>query len=369
MSKRVIDIDEELNNLGNKIGNLRIQQGGLYDLENIRHCLIHGHSISEALVELRKYLCTCNTNAIDTILNLNILEILWKYARSNIQTDVYEITWIFTNLSAGNEIQTSQLVQNGIIELMAELLASPSEDVIVQALWCLGNISGDHRDYRERILACLAPYHGMSYFVSRTSLQSEFPVKVFSWVLSNLCRLKPNSDYWNLVVNDLSFCVYNLDLFNSNDDQTIIDFCWALTRCLHSVSMVYRRQLVTIELVDGLFGIVKRFKFPNVLVPVFRVLTNIVAGDDTETKMVIQNNYLSQILKFLETENASLLKECLMCLSNIAASNSHGESLHDTDILLKILQLLSSEFTSDPIKMECLWILSNCISMKEEILQ
>ncbi len=366
--KRVIDVDAELNKLESKIGNMSIQPATLFDIHFIKDCLISNNSISEALVELRKYLCTCNSSAIDMVLHLGILETLWNLTKSLVDKDVYEICWILTNLSAGNEQQTEILVNNGIIELMSQLLTSTSDEVVVQAAWCLGNISGDQKDYRERIMVNLSSYNGLSFFMSRKSMQSEFPLKVFAWVLSNLCRLQPSNEYWGFIVIDLQVCIYNLDIFNCNDEQTIIDFCWALTRCLHSVESLHRKQLVNAALVDGIFGVVSRFNRPNVLIPVFRVLTNIVAGDDQETFHVVANDKIEVIVGFLNVKNNPLLKECLMCLSNIAASNTHGSKLHHSTILLQILSMLQSENT-DVVKLECLWILSNCSSMNEVLLQ
>ena len=367
MSKRIIDIDEDLATLESKIGNMRIQESTLYDLDFIRSCLVNNNSVSKALVELRKYLCTCNTNAIDSVLSMDVLEYLWMYAKSASDKDRYEISWILTNLSAGNERQTEILVRNGVIELMANLLSSENEDVIIQALWCIGNISGDHCDYRERIMSCLTSYGGLSFFLSKNT-KNEFQMKVLAWVISNLCRLKPTSEYWSIIVNDLSYCIYSVDIFNCNDQQSIIDFSWGLTRTLHAISTIRRKQLVNIALVNGLFDVIKRFKTPSVLVPIFRVLTNVVAGDNQETAFVLEGNRIEQILSFLDSDNPGLLKEALMCLSNIAASDLHGKILHDVEILSKVLNLLQSSQATEAIKIECLWIISNCVGMSEDIL-
>ena len=367
-AKRVPNDDEDMTCLLSKIGHLKIQEAKLYDLTHIRACLINEHAISEALIELRKYLCTCNTDAIDNVLGLDILEYLWKYAKSSNLTDTYEICWILTNLSAGNSRQTEVLVSFGIIELMAFLLQSDSEEVVIQALWAIGNISGDQYDYRQRIMHSLSEFHGLSALVGRFNLQSEFPLKVYAWTLSNLCRLKANNEYWSFLVNDLQFCIYNVNIFECNDDQTIIDFSWGLTRTLHSISSIRRKQLVNPDLVNGLYSVLGRFKYPNVLVPVFRVLTNIVAGDNFETKLIVEDNKIDHLFSFLHSKSSALLKECLMCLSNIAASDLYGKYLHNYEILKIVLNILQQQHASEAIKLECLWILSNCVAMREDIL-
>ena len=55
--------------------------------------------------------------------------------------------------------------------------------------------------------------------------------------------------------------------------------------------------------------------------PALRVVGNVLAGDDEQTQMCINNNILKYLEQLLSSSQFSVVKEATWCLSNITAGN------------------------------------------------
>jgi hypothetical protein len=67
----------------------------------------------------------------------------------------YEAAWAITNITSGNDPrQTHHVVERGALPVLVELIARVTHDnVLEQALWCLGNIAGTSAQCRDTILS------------------------------------------------------------------------------------------------------------------------------------------------------------------------------------------------------------------------
>lgn len=364
--KRALSDQDLLDGLMSKISNLQIQgPQTLSNLHEIKLAIQQQQYISEAILELRKYLCTNDPRSIDEVLQLDIVGLLCQLQVTNV--DLYEICWILTNLSAGNEAQTAELLKYNIIEwVIDQLNNSSSEEVKLQALWCVGNLAGDARDYRSQIVEQLGGSicNRMPVLIASES----FLLKVLCWTLSNMCRLQPSHPCWSFIITDLEYCAQICHVFDTNDEQTIVDYCWALTRMLHACGQkLLRKRIVHPDMIAGLHKIVSRFRTTHVLIPAFRVLTNMAAGDDGDVNLLVEQGFITVSAETLTKKPyVTLAKECLMFLSNVAASQSHCDTLFDLGVIKYLVEEYLSKPTDTNIQNECLWIISNCISSAED---
>ncbi len=63
-----------------------------------------------------------------------------------------EIVWSLTNIASGSSEQTLEVVNNGAVPVVVELLKSSNDNVREQAAWALGNIAGDSPNTRDLVL-------------------------------------------------------------------------------------------------------------------------------------------------------------------------------------------------------------------------
>ena len=69
-----------------------------------------------------------------------LIDLLKKEDIPDIQ---FESAWALTNIAIGNQDETKVVIENGAIPILVTLLNSPVDKVREQAVWGLGNISGD----------------------------------------------------------------------------------------------------------------------------------------------------------------------------------------------------------------------------------
>lgn len=61
----------------------------------------------------------------------------------------------------------------------------------------------------------------------------------------------------------------------------------------------------------------------KMITPALRTVGNVLAGDDQQTQMCLDNNVLYFLELLINSSNSSIVKEALWCLSNITAGNEN----------------------------------------------
>jgi importin subunit alpha-1 len=90
---------------------------------------------------------------VDEVLNADVLSFFVHNLLANPQASflIFESAWALTNVASTN--RTSSVVEAGAIVPLIQLLKHENADVREQSAWCLGNIAGDNKEYRDMLLA------------------------------------------------------------------------------------------------------------------------------------------------------------------------------------------------------------------------
>ena len=86
------------------------------------------------------------------ILDSGLLPYFLQFLKSTDETQQFESAWIITNLLSGTSEQTAAVLEYDVIIQLLELTNSTSVNVVEQAMWGLGNIAGDCKEYCDQVV-------------------------------------------------------------------------------------------------------------------------------------------------------------------------------------------------------------------------
>jgi len=270
-----------------------------------------------------------------------------------------EAAWSLVNISAGTNLQTRCVIDKGAIPRFVKLLKSNNTILAEQAIWAIGNISGDSSEFRDIILS-YGGLHPLINVIRRAKEEKDDGiVKQGIWALSNLCRGKPEPKLKD--IKD-AMPTFSRAIQEEYDLEVLSDATWAT---LHISSAEYAPliQLVETGIVPSLIRNIDN-PYLNILVPTLRILGNILScEEDGPTNIVLQNpNFIKKLHKLIFHEKKAVRREACWALSNIAA----GEPEH-IDLIINypkiVHQIIKIVLSDNPeVKKEAGWILSNATS-------
>ena len=139
-----------------------------------------------------------------------------------IQELQFESAWILTNIAASSTQLVHQIVQNNVIEAFVYLFRHTDvPDIADQAIWGLGNIAGDNKTFRDRILNtgflndCVK-----NIFDLKEDMQQNIV-----WTISNLFRYKDPLQIGD--VHEICGVLCKLLRDSRHNDAIIADCLWA----------------------------------------------------------------------------------------------------------------------------------------------
>lgn len=320
----------------------------------------------EALRQFRKML-SVKDPPVDAVIGSGAVAFFLAFLkRDDLPQMQYEAAWVITNITSGSSEHTELVVRSGALPLLVRLLdrESPADGndrdgigkVKEQAVWALGNISGDSWRLRDATLD-----HGVMPPLLHTllsSASSEGLLRNCTWLLGNLCRGKPPPRFervrpcLELGCFDRLLCV--------GDKEVVIDACWALSYLSDGADEEIQATIdagVVPKLLEHV-----RIQDTEIVLPVLRTLGNIVTGSDVQTQYIIDMGALSGIMNiFNHHSNHSIRKEACWTLSNITAGNlDQINAVIASGVVPFLVHMLADgEFR---IKREAAWAISNALS-------
>lgn len=168
------------------------------------------HAIFDACQGFRKILSKERHPPIQQVIELGVVDRLVELLSSKgippetpielAEKIIFEAAWALTNIASGATEQTLTVVHANAVPIFIDLLTSLNKEIREQAIWALGNISGDGPQLRDYVLQCNAMSNLLSVIYEEASLPNpNLPLlRNAVWTVSNLCRGKPFPS-WNQV--------------------------------------------------------------------------------------------------------------------------------------------------------------------------
>lgn len=267
-----------------------------------------------------------------------------------------EAAWVITNVAASTTQCTTLVAQHGAIEGFVDLLKNATSfEAADQAVWGLGNIAGESKALRNRIVdlgvlhhlvESLSAWHGKDAAQSNAvwaisnivRYSTNMPLSEVKVLLPALCKLLRRQVPDEVVVKDLLWC-FNYLSGQSDEVSRFLVESGTVNDCmklLHKETMKYTLALnqgrnKSVGLGDASTqnsGVKQNLTKQACLAmndhiyrPCLRFLGNVLSGPDELTQTVIDAGYLDVIQPFADHFCASQRKEMIWSLSNILAGS------------------------------------------------
>lgn len=271
----------------------------------------------------------------------------------------FEAAWVLTNIASGEPEHTMTVVQAHAVPVFIQLMRHHNVDIRDQCIWALGNIAGDGARLRDYVLQenIMSPLLENLVFALDNGAQPITAIRNGAWTISNLCRGSP-APSWNQIVVALPVLFRLLQL---QDDDTLVDTCWALCYMTSEPDVV--ADVVQSGIVPSL---VPRLAHPSVsvIVPALRSCGNIVSGAEVQTQAVVDAGALPLLRNLLQHNRVAIVKETCWVLSNITAGTPDQiQAVLDSNVIPKVLHHLS--FSEMKVKKEACWVVCNATAAHE----
>ncbi|XP_036356140.1 importin subunit alpha-3-like [Octopus sinensis] len=318
-------------------------------LANLPNCSLD--ELEQHLETIRLKLSIINP-PLDLIMKHNVIPILVRclteFQRPNLQ---FRATWAITNIASSDFEHTKAVVDCQAVPHLINLVRPEYGTIATQAVWALGNITGDCAQFRD---LCI---HGgymdalLSLITTDTQIDS---LRTYSWALSNLCRYKDPPPMKEVILRVLP---YVRGMLCSNDILTIVDGLWALTYA-SDASEEYIPIIINIPILKNIFCMDLNEFYP----PLIRIFGNISSHKDhSYTQAILDNGMLPLLIPLINSPTVNFRKETIWFMSNLAAgTQSQIQSFIDAQILPLIFSRLITDKTV--VKTEACWVFRNILS-------
>ncbi|EPB77968.1 Armadillo/beta-catenin-like repeat protein [Ancylostoma ceylanicum] len=296
-------------------------------LEQMRQCF-------EAL---RRSLSRSKNPPVDEVIKSGLVNALVEALKVEDDKVRFEAAWALTNVVSGTSEQTVAAVEAGATLPLIELTQSPNPGLAEQALWAVANIAGDSAQLRDYVIQC-SGVEALMALVDRLDTLDVSCARTLAWAFSNMCRHK-NPHAPLPVLERLSKGLAKL--IAHSDKQVRQDACWAVSYLTDGPD-----EQITLAKTSGVLPHVLKFLSDSdaMVAPALRVLGNMSTGNDELTQCVVDLNTLDEIIPLSErSKSTTVVKECCWLISNIiAGTNSQIQAVIDAGIMPFIIEVLRS---------------------------
>lgn len=303
---------------------------------------------------------------VDDVIATGVVSSFVKFlSYDNLPELQFESVWALTNIASGTSQQvvlgffikskTAAVVNAGSIDPILRLLSSTKLEVQEQAVWALGNISGDCDEYRQMILQ----RNGFSIIVAfaQQNMDKIGVIKNCIWCLSNLCRNpKRDSSQFPYIQPHL---VFLQRLLNCNMPEVVADACWAF--CFLTEAKSEQKKEVLSYINPNYLLCLILYDDIHLQSPALRLAGNFVSGDQDDTQVMLNAGLLRVLVILLGKAQELQKKEVLWILSNITAGTTQQiTQVINMGFIKYLINVANTE--SIVLQTEAIWALCNAIN-------
>ncbi|KAJ6249142.1 importin alpha [Anaeramoeba flamelloides] len=269
-------------------------------------------------------------------------------------TEKFESLWIISNLCSGTHEECKYIVDLDVIPLFFNHLSSKDANIVEQAVWTLGNVVGDCKEFRDLVLNqpnCFKTIIGL-FSIKHINMDI---IKNIIWILSTMCSYKPRLEY----SQTLELIPIFSRLINHQNNGIIVDCLYGLQYISDGDSKNIKHILQQ-GCVPKLIGFLSHSS-PKIQLPTIKTIGNLLSGPNIYTDHLLEEGLLINLKDLINSPRTDIKKCVCWALSNITAGNQNQiTQVIQSGYLPHVARLMSSE-NKKIIRKEACWIMSNIV--------
>lgn len=269
--------------------------------------------VLDILKVLRETLSTEKGAPIGTFINLGLGPILLRYLDLGYSPEIVEqASWTVCNLLSGAHEYVENMVSIGMIPALIKIIHPDAPNCIEHSLWGLANLAGDCQEFRNEILK--EGILGLMSELLKSSGTQIVLLRVIAWLMCNLCRGIMN--YSMEIVEQMVFIIKKITILTHDPS--------CISECLWGANYVGQGDNNHIECIIRANFVTLAFKYltpetpDTLLTPALRTAGCVATGSNDQTQLVINLGILDRLLPLIKSSANEIRKEVYWILSNIA---------------------------------------------------
>ena len=278
-------------------------------------------------------------------MNTHLIYNMHTYINAGPDTYRFRALWVLTNVTSKNSEAGTRFVfrHPGLLQSIVNRLigtAVPEQNVLTQALWCLGNIAGSGHVYAEQINS-----YGLQYCIAKAlNSQEKDLVQNAAFLMSNLAR-HMNRNQAAVMMRAIA----DTDFDTITDPYALCDFLIAVDRLYNVMENMYFAQPSQISL------LLQNHPALSVRKYVLTVIGSVLSSDNRKLiDDMIGSQVIQCLYEFLVSDN--FVNEVLWTLSNCAAD------IKCSDLIANNLPLLNLIYDHVPRSLDATYAVANLVT-------
>ncbi|KAJ3451982.1 importin subunit alpha [Anaeramoeba flamelloides] len=269
-------------------------------------------------------------------------------------TEKFESLWIISNLCSGTHEECKYIVDLDAIPLFFNHLSSKDANIVEQAVWALGNVVGDCKEFRDLVLNqpnCFKTIIGL-FSIKHINMDI---IQNIIWILSTMCSYKPRLEY----SKTLELIPIFSRLINHRNNGIVVDCLYGLQYISDGDSKNIK-EILQQGCVPTLIQLLSN-RSPKIQLPAIKTIGNLLSGPNIYTDHLLEEGLLTNLKDLINSPRTDIVKCVCWTLSNITAGNqSQITQVIRSGYLPHVARLMSSQ-NKKIIRKEACWIMSNIV--------